>query len=799
MKKSFALFFTATVLPLFGLFTVSAAAYTFTPGSEAVVYVDGAAGSNSNTGASASAAVQTLDQAYALLRKSGGGTLVVSGAVSVPGSSFAPASTDGAVLYTSVYGGVDYRTQGAALKVAAHMAFNNDTYFDDIRLEIEKSNLILSGRYHNFGIGAGVDCVSTASAPINFPLLVGGYNDPATIAMASTDKSYTLTVAGGAWQGLMGGNRRGSSTKAIGVLSGDIAVLIEGGVFDKGSGSQYVSASGACFHMGRLYMEITGGTFNEDIYIYRRLGTLPSDASLKADSASKAQTVVRLLGGNFNGSLFTANETPGAAEIWSDVCIVVTDAAFSSASRLYNRGVLGSVVIRCSAETEAALLAHCDGAFLFSNSLDSAAGATTTAHFSGWVNSLQDPYVVEKDGVFYYCFSSGASVNGVTYPGIKIAASTEILFSNMSYNSVSVFNAAKTDIPNAKKEYWAPEMHYFSAEEVGAADAGWYIYFAADDGENANHRMYVLRASDPEDPTSTYSMVGQLVTDEDKWAIDGTVLKYGGKLYFVWSGWPGDVNGCQNLYIQEMENPYTMKTGKRVLISTPTYDWETKDRPLVNEGPQALVLDGTTHIVYSASGSWGKNYCLGVLTLTGDDPLVASNWYKHPKTVFSSDAGASRYGTGHSSYVQNYHDGSFWMYFHANPSLTVSAGSSWWADREVYAQPFTVKEVRINGKTYSFPDFGTPLAPSAARGVTVTSPDFCAGGHWYGGAGGVCRICGAKAPLTGRYKDVNGDGCTNTLDALIVMRWMRTGERPASLDDVLWILRYAAGTLHIDR
>lgn len=51
MKKSFALFFTATVLTLFGLFTVSAAAYTFTPGSEAVVYVDGAAGSNSNTGA----------------------------------------------------------------------------------------------------------------------------------------------------------------------------------------------------------------------------------------------------------------------------------------------------------------------------------------------------------------------------------------------------------------------------------------------------------------------------------------------------------------------------------------------------------------------------------------------------------------------------------------------------------------------------------------------------------------------------------------------------------------------------
>ena len=46
------------------------------------------------------------------------------------------------------------------------------------------------------------------------------------------------------------------------------------------------------------------------------------------------------------------------------------------------------------------------------------------------------------------------------------------------------------------------------------------------------------------------------------------------QLYMIWSGWEGDENGQQNIYIAKMKNPWTIE-GNRVQISSPTFDWET--------------------------------------------------------------------------------------------------------------------------------------------------------------------------------------------------------------------------------
>ena len=89
------------------------------------------------------------------------------------------------------------------------------------------------------------------------------------------------------------------------------------------------------------------------------------------------------------------------------------------------------------------------------------------------------------------------------------------------------------------RELWAPELHVI--------DGRCYIYVACDDGDNCHHRMYVL-TNDSSDPTRPYRMVGKLTDASDRWAIDGTVFKYGDKLYTVWSGWEGTVNERQNLY-----------------------------------------------------------------------------------------------------------------------------------------------------------------------------------------------------------------------------------------------------------
>ena len=76
--------------------------------------------------------------------------------------------------------------------------------------------------------------------------------------------------------------------------------------------------------------------------------------------------------------------------------------------------------------------------------------------------------------------------------------------------------------------------------------------------------------------TSTFDFLGKVYdSTTDRWAIDGTVLEAdNGALYFIWSGWPGSVDGLQNLYIAPMSNPWTI-SGPRVLLSTPQLSWES--------------------------------------------------------------------------------------------------------------------------------------------------------------------------------------------------------------------------------
>lgn len=749
------------------LFALGAAAYDFAPGSDAIVFVSDS-GADTNSGADAAHAVKTLGKAHELLTAQGGGTVVVCGMLTVADADgFAPADVGGAVVYTSVYGGTDYRTSGAKLRAAANMSFANDTYFDNIEIAYTKGALVFAGNFHNFGFGAGVTCVKDSTQNLTAPLLVGGVNYPATVAAASSDKDYTITVAGGSWQGLMSGNRRGPAKNAIGVLSGDIAVRISGGTFDTGGGNQYVSATGANYHTGRTVMEITGGEFNTELRVFRNLGYLPGDSKLDPGTGVSGQVITRISGGTFRGNIVVAGETQKNAYIDAQTAIVITGGEFIRVPKVYNKGAVSAAVICTTPSIETILTMKCTTSVYFSNDTATPASDTMDVHFSGIMNGNPDPYVVYKDGVYYYCYSSG---------GVKVQASEDLLFGEPSGSAVQVFTPSQTSIANAKKEYWAPELHYFSADVVGEKDAGWYIYVAADNGSDVNHRMYVLRASEPENALSQYTMVGELKLDGDKWAIDGTVMVLDGKLYFVWSGREeNDLKYAQNIYIQAMTNPYTA-TGSKVLLAKPTETWETKTNPAVNEGPQIIQHGGTTNIVYSVNGSWTQHYALASLTLVGDDPMQATSWYKSTEPLFASYARNSMFGTGHSSYVQNDVDGTWWIYYHANPSLSVPSGSSWWAERNTYLQEFTFEDKVIGGKTYSIPSFGVPLKPTETRTVTVETPHRCGGEHFplqNGDGTRYCGICGTplSAPVTASLKGVlqllrSGD-MTGALEMLI--------------------------------
>lgn len=310
------------------------------------------------------------------------------------------------------------------------------------------------------------------------------------------------------------------------------------------------------------------------------------------------------------------------------------------------------------------------------------AAKLTALTFTNPLGSGADPFVVQYDDTYLLVRSS--------YNSVWIDQANQLQDVHVS-SPASATTLAWTPPPgtNYSKQVWAPELHQI--------DGKWYIYVAASDGNNATHRMHVLERDDP-NPMGPYAYKGQLSPPVgDNWAIDGTILQWDGKLYTIWSGWPGATDGQQNLYIAEMADPWTLRTA-RVLLSSPDFNWERHGLP-INEGPQILINDGQLHVIYSASGYWRDEYALGRLTYDGTGNLLdPSNWSKSSTPVFKQ--AGDIVGTGHASFTKSPDGTQDWIVYHAHHDA-----NNWQDDRDVLIQPF-----EFNGD--GTPNFGSPLPKS---------------------------------------------------------------------------------------
>lgn len=305
-----------------------------------------------------------------------------------------------------------------------------------------------------------------------------------------------------------------------------------------------------------------------------------------------------------------------------------------------------------------------------------------------------DPFVTVVKGRYYYVQSStdgtGVSLRSATSLATLALAPEKEVYTGRSGSSTCC-------------EWWAPELH-----QIGGR---WYIYVAADDGDNDHHRSYVLESDDIDGP---YRLAGQLRLPGDRWAIDATVFTTGDRSYVVWSGWPGKTNGQQNLYLARLTSP-TRTSGPAVLVSAPELDWETKAGTvgvLVNEGPAALVRDGKVYLSYSGSGCWTPDYALGLLTAdAGADLTKASSWRKSSTPVFSGSEASGEYGTGHNSFFTSPDGSQTWFTYHAVTTPEGSCG----ADRQVYAQPLTFA---ADGT----PQFGAPSGSETPLALPAGDP-----------------------------------------------------------------------------
>ena len=244
-------------------------------------------------------------------------------------------------------------------------------------------------------------------------------------------------------------------------------------------------------------------------------------------------------------------------------------------------------------------------------------------------------------------------------------------------------------------ELWAPELHRW--------DDKWYIYFAADAGDNASHRLYVVENTSDNPLEGTWTLKGQVTDPSNKWAIDPTTFELRGQHYLVWSGWKGGKDGEQRLYIAHMSNPWTIDS-KRTEIAKPKYPWEKHgDLPNrhvnVNEGPEFLAHGNKMFLVFSASGCWTDFYTLGVLEASLDaDPLNKKSWTKLDHSFFSTDPAAEAFGPGHNGFFQSPDGHEDWIIYHANPA----PGEGCTNLRSPRIQRFT-------WDTLGRPDFGAPV------------------------------------------------------------------------------------------
>ena len=652
--------------------SLGAAASIFEIDNTVVYYLkDGASGN----GTSATAAGGSLADAFAAIGNNDG-IIVVCGSYDIPvlsstGSGFIVPAHSGEILITSVYDGVDYReTNGACINILQNIYLGGDLKIDGVDLVCKKSYGGILAVYHNLYIGADVNC-SYGGSVTTYPSVVGGTYE------AVSNVSGTVTVNGGTWQRTRLGNSTGIPQNA------DLTMIINGGTF-----IEKVTLGTTTSHSGNLSLVVNGGTFQAGIVGTSMAGAYTYDGSMS----------ITVNGGTIYGKIVATDLTTGTLN--GTYSVTLNGGDFSHVSDIKGtEGVSGNMT----------------STVYISENLDINEELTGTYSFTSLVRNSPngaDPWLFYHDGFYYYIAT--AAGNGLQL--VKAA------------NIGDLATATSTQIykPEKGHEYsahlWSPEIHYFSAEEIGEEYAGWYCFLGSqpDDAWHAangevedpagfgEQRAYVIKCLTDDltgpwgNPITGEVNVPQKIafpdSDFNVNELTGgcSVITINGTKYITFISEVGretsgtaNYNFYQTINIAKFTNPWTIE-GQPQVICKPDYDWEKGGsadgiHPEVVEGATAVYgPNGEVYIIYSGSGYWTSMYQLGQLTYIGGadgDPTDASNWEKKPTSIFSQSSELT--GCGHASYVTDT-DGQGWICYHAYPK-----GDS---NRRAYVEPYYFNE-----------------------------------------------------------------------------------------------------------
>ncbi|MGK0601991.1 glycoside hydrolase family 43 protein [Yokenella regensburgei] len=313
-----------------------------------------------------------------------------------------------------------------------------------------------------------------------------------------------------------------------------------------------------------------------------------------------------------------------------------------------------------------------------------------------FIEQRADPFILRHGGEYYFI----ASVP--EYDRLEIRRATTLAGLR---DAMPVVVWRKPEQGPMSELIWAPELHNI--------DGTWVIWFAAAATQTLDtigmfqHRMFALTCDNPDPLAGRWVERGQVKTPFDTFALDATTFSHQGKHWYLWAQKAPDIDGNSNLYLAELENPWSIK-GEPVMLSRPEFDWECRGF-LVNEGP-AVITHGTRLFVSYSASATDENYCMGLLWINlEDDPLQAANWHKSPQPVFTTSYENCQYGPGHNSFTQT-EEGEDVLVYHARNYTEIEGDPLYDPNRHT-----RLKLIRWNEN--GMPDFGTPPADT----LTLTS------------------------------------------------------------------------------
>ncbi|MBV7416712.1 family 43 glycosylhydrolase [Aeromonas sp. sif2433] len=314
---------------------------------------------------------------------------------------------------------------------------------------------------------------------------------------------------------------------------------------------------------------------------------------------------------------------------------------------------------------------------------------TQTVWPNPFIEQRADPFILLHEGWYYFI----ASVPEYDRLEIRRAATIGALADT---EAVVVWH--KPEMGPMSNLIWAPEIHHI--------DGRWYIYFAAahtqalDSLNMFQHRMFVLECVDMDPLEGQWVEKGQIKTQFDTFSLDATTFHHQGKLWYLWAQKAPDIPGNSNIYIAEMDTPWSIK-GEPVLLSKPELPWECRGF-MVNEGPAVVSHGERLFVSYSASAT-DENYCLGLLWIDmTEDPTKAENWHKSPHPVFTTSYENKQFGPGHNSFTKTI-EGEDVLVYHARNYTEIEGDPLYDPNRHT-----RLKTIAWNDN--GMPEFGVPPA-----------------------------------------------------------------------------------------